>query len=148
MTTFSWASSMTFKWASMSSFYELCNLSRKIPHAVPMHWRITNTAALAKHRPWKSCAARIWSHQGSRGPLCRYPREFNCPTICCSNSQRNPLANDEDFQKGRTGGRKPLAPLKAENKTFPKGEAPRKLHSHALTKFSSSFLRSKASHKF
>lgn len=32
------------------------------------------------------------------------------------------------------GGKPPALP-KAENKTFPKGEAPRKLHSHALPQF-------------
>lgn len=40
------------------------------------------------------------------------------------------------------------APSKAENKIFPKRRAPRKLHSHALKKFSFDFLQGKTSHKF
>lgn len=53
---FSWVSSVTFKWAFMSAFYELCNLSRKILNAVLTHWSSSTLGATAKHRLWKSCA--------------------------------------------------------------------------------------------
>lgn len=70
--------------------------------------------------------------------------EINYPTICYPNSTRNIPASDEDLKKEK----KAPAPFEAENYTFPKGEAPRKLHSHALKKFSFDFLQGKPSHEF
>lgn len=124
----------------MSSFYELCNLSWKIPHVVPTHRRITS-------RAWALEILRCQDPKppGKQGSPCRYPQEFNYPMICYPKAGRSPLANDKDLKKG--GGKSLLLPLRQKIRLSQKDRLQGNC-CHALTKFSFSFLRGKATHKF
>lgn len=113
---------------STSSFHKLCILSGKISH-VNKKVKITNSAVLSKHGPWKFCTSRAWRHQKSRGS---YAVTLMKSTIQESATQIQWETFQFMMNIFKRKERKAPAPSEAEIKIFPKRGAPRKLHRHTL----------------